>query len=547
MKRLLSIIFMIVLGCTTYVRAQEYVAPPVTVSRQTVKNNGKVYYSHVVLERQTLFSISKAYGVTVDEICDANPTLNLKTEGLKKNQILFIPTESAAAAEQLSQPQVQEEEDDEDYIVHIKKWYEDLASIAKKYKVSQEVLIAFNNLTSTTLSNRQEIKIPLHPEKVKTGMGEVQADIDVTEETQDIVEEETVVQGEPAVLTSRKVNAALILPFNSSDNPNENQFDFYSGVLLAVKDLAEEGIDIDLSTYDCAKGMPVTNASLAQKDFVIGPVGASDINSLLAVRPEQTMVISPLDPKGAAIAAANRNMVQAPSSTDAQCIDAINWLASELKSRDKVFVFTEKSAALTASSSLLINELKAKGIEYRLISYGILEGRNIINTISRDLAQGDGVNRIVIASESQAFVNDVVRNVNLLIHEKNNAIIYSTSKIRTFDTIEVEHFHNSSLRVSLSYYIDYSNPRVQRFLMAYRALYGAEPSQFSYQGYDIAYNFLKLRATYGDFWPVFATEKRMTGLQSDFLLEKSAEGGYTNKAVRRIVYGPDYSVNSVSQ
>ena len=43
--------------------AQEYVNTPVTVSKDKVRINGELCYSHVVLEKQTLFSISKAYNV----------------------------------------------------------------------------------------------------------------------------------------------------------------------------------------------------------------------------------------------------------------------------------------------------------------------------------------------------------------------------------------------------------------------------------------------------------------------------------------------------
>ena len=45
---------------TQVMHAQEYVAPPVTISKEKVKIDGKAFYSHIVLERQTLFSISKA-------------------------------------------------------------------------------------------------------------------------------------------------------------------------------------------------------------------------------------------------------------------------------------------------------------------------------------------------------------------------------------------------------------------------------------------------------------------------------------------------------
>ena len=40
--------------------AQEYVPTPVTVSKEKVRQNGRLYYSHVVEERQTLYSISNS-------------------------------------------------------------------------------------------------------------------------------------------------------------------------------------------------------------------------------------------------------------------------------------------------------------------------------------------------------------------------------------------------------------------------------------------------------------------------------------------------------
>ena len=80
----------------TITAAQEYVAPQVVVSTDKVRYNGKVYYSHIVQERQTLYSISKAYNVTLQEIYDANPNLHLNTEGLKKDQIILIPLKEEA-------------------------------------------------------------------------------------------------------------------------------------------------------------------------------------------------------------------------------------------------------------------------------------------------------------------------------------------------------------------------------------------------------------------------------------------------------------------
>ena len=77
----------------TTVSAQEYVTTPVQISKEKVRIDGKVCYSHVVLEKQTLYSISKAYEVSIEEIYKYNPTL--KETGLKKNSIRIIPSKEA--------------------------------------------------------------------------------------------------------------------------------------------------------------------------------------------------------------------------------------------------------------------------------------------------------------------------------------------------------------------------------------------------------------------------------------------------------------------
>ena len=73
--------------------AQEYENTPVTISKEKVKVGGKVCYSHIVQERQTLYSISKAYEVSIEDIYKFNPTL--QETGLKKNSIIIIPSPEA--------------------------------------------------------------------------------------------------------------------------------------------------------------------------------------------------------------------------------------------------------------------------------------------------------------------------------------------------------------------------------------------------------------------------------------------------------------------
>ncbi len=542
----------------------EYKATPVTISKDKVRENGKLYYSHVVLERQTLFSIAKAYGVTIQDIYDANPTLKLETEGLKTYQILHIPyVENAPGAEApapaqkaqttvVSAPAAQPGE----YIIHTVKWYEDLDSIAKKYGVSKEAIMKANGMTSPQLSRKQKLRIPPAGTEITEDIPVVfeeeaaKAEEDGGEKSKNIFEtigEAISEKAEEFLYSGKKdITAALIMPFNATKSPNENNLEFYSGVLMAARDLKAEGINVDLSVYDAVGGnIPVTAEKLGSCDVVIGPISTADLSATLKVSPSGTPIVSPLEPKAVELARAYGNLIQAPSSAENQSEDLVEWLAEEYRPGDRIVLLVEKNATRTAAANVIVEKMQESGLQYSTITYGPLEGRNLSNSIE---SPGSGRSiRLIVASESEAFVNDVVRNANRLAlrnNRRDNVVLYSISKIRSFDTIEVEYLHNANLHVSISYFVDYDSPAVQRFLMRYRALFNAEPGPFAFQGYDTAYNFIKMCSKYGRRWPDKLDEEDMRGLQSNFSFDR--RGGHVNKAVRRIVYGQDYSIRLVN-
>lgn len=547
-------------------RAQdtEYKATPVTISKDKVRENGKLYYSHVVLERQTLFSIAKAYGVSLQDIYDANPTLKLETEGLKTYQILHIPyVENAPDAEETAPAQAAPSTtvttapaaQPGDYIIHTVKWYEDLGSIAKKYGVSKEAIMRANGMTSPQLSRKQKLRIPPAGAEISEdipaifdeGIAEAEDDEDKPKNIFESIGEAISEKAEEFLYTGKKdVTAALIMPFNAAKSPNENNLEFYSGVLMAARDLKSEGINVDLSVYDAVGGnIPVTAEKLGSCDVVIGPISTADLSGTLKISPSGTPIVSPLEPKAVELAKVYGNLIQAPSSAENQSEDLVSWLAEEYRPGDRVVLLVEKNATRTAAANVIVEKMQESGLQYSTITYGPLEGRNLSNSIESPGA-GRSI-RLIVASESEAFVNDVVRNANRLAlrnNRKDNVVLYSLSKIRSFDTIEVEYLHNANLHVSISYFVDYDSPAVQRFLMKYRALFNAEPGPFAFQGYDTAYNFIKMCSKYGRRWPDKLDEESMRGLQSNFSFDR--RGGHINKAVRRIVYGQDYSIRLVN-
>lgn len=618
---------------------QDYTAPAVTISKEKVKVNGRTCYTHIVLEKQTLYSISKAYNVSIDEIYEYNP--GLKESGLKKNSIIVIPmsetaeasgTEKSAkdAASSAKTRQTKkgandsresdtdntakngdistnnkstaagnmdetDEPEDENAVIHTVRWYEDLESIAQKYGVSTDAIYAANNLKSKTLKSRQKLVIPqgaaaqrvsrtsetvsqtadgASDSRAKTsgtgtnGTGDSTAGNSWSmpyssgSSTTGAANSST---GNPVAnsqwntgysksyLTRNEVNVALLLPLKSSSaKPNSGSLDFYCGALLAARDLGMEGVNINLNVKDISNGSnPFDKNFFNSSDIIIGPVSPSDISTVFTssvkAGADVPYIISPLDPKASSLLASHSTLIQVPSPHSAQYRELTQWITEEYAADDKLIVISEKTNSPAANVKQLKKAIAESGLPAKEISYNILEGRKIIDSLREQMSK-EGTSRIIIASESEAFVNDVLRNLNLLIHESYDIVLYGLSRFRSFDTIEVENFHNTNMRVCLPYYIDYESPAVMEFVKKFRALFKTEPTQFAFQGYDVAKYFMNVYSEYGDAWTEKMTEGRTDMLQASFDFSCSAGNdngngnGYENQAVRRVVYGPDYSI-----
>ena len=548
--------------------AQEYTTPQVVVSTDKVRYNGNVYYSHVVQERQTLYSISKAYNVTLQEIYDANPELHLDTEELKKDQILRIPVKATVGAPKVEEQAAKEDrttkqesggavkeqtvDESKEYFIHRVKWFEDLSSIARKYMVSKESIMNINGMTSDKVRRKDEIKIPLHPEKWENVAATSSDSAHSTATSEGVKAEETDSQATSGTeglfdgifaKKKQKTSISVLLPFNAAKKADSQMMDFYSGVLLASKNLGEEGNEIDLNIYDVAGGtMPVTEERFAESDFVIGPISNADIARAVNASKGKTWIVSPLDPRAEALADTIPNVIQAPAPTKAQISDMVRWVEEDMKANDKVILVTQKGVAADNYTSNVVNEVRNSGLRHSSITFNILEGRQMMGNISSVMTDS-GTNRVVIASDNKAFVIEVTRLLYLISSQKKDIVLYSTSKLRTFEEIDIEQLHTLNLHSSVSYYVDYDSKDVQDFLMKYRAIYGTEPSRTAFQGYDLMSFFTTLNSEHGRRWE--DSGRNGSGLQSDFKLVKTNRGGYVNEAVRRVVYNSDYSVNLV--
>jgi LysM repeat protein len=108
--------------------------------------NGKIFVIHKVDEKETLYSIARRYGATVDGIMQSNPGLG---GTLEIGQILKVPYSKPIAAAPVASGGK----------THKVAPKETMYSISKMYGVSVEDIRRWNNLTDNSISIDQELVV----------------------------------------------------------------------------------------------------------------------------------------------------------------------------------------------------------------------------------------------------------------------------------------------------------------------------------------------------------------------------------------------------
>lgn len=479
---------------------QQYDVPQINISKDKVRVDGKSYYAHVVTAKQTLYSISRVYGVSLRDIYDANRNLDLEHSGLKTGQVLLIPVEAVKPAEIPEQ----------------------VGNDGPKEQAPEQVGNDGAQVGNDGAQVVDDAHKSLFPQlKELLGIGEEKADTTAAADVPEVIK------------------VAVLLPFNASEQADPKSIDFYAGALLAARDLGIRGIKLELNAYDVAGGK-LSRSMMEGADIILGPVSAGDVAIAARIAPYGKYIVSPLEPKTAGMADSLR-IIQAPTPARKQAEDAVRWAVSDMAPGDSLVLIREKGKAPGENAAAMIRALKASGIRYSTISYDLLDGLQI-QPLFVEKSSAAGVTRYLIASEEESFVNDAVRNINLMVYKKQEVALYGPSKLRSYGTIETENLHNVSSHICATYQADYSDAGVQAFVMAYRALFGAEPNSFAFHGYDCLQYFAGICARSGRNWFARLPYENGHGLQTDFSFGERHHAGQVNNAVRRMVYTPDFEI-----
>lgn len=333
-------------------------------------------------------------------------------------------------------------------------------------------------------------------------------------------------EAEDSVAVIPCTRVALILPFKSTGAPNSNFLDFYCGALLAADALSSDEMHYRIDVYDSTTGLP----SVWQLDscqLILGPVGLEDMEQMLP-RMRGRYLVSPLDPK-VAVLTESYNVIQAPSGWESQADELVSWLGEDLRGGDTVVLLQSDEEAAGELTGRLASKLGENGISYVVSSSP---------SSFEDRVRGSC--RFVIASENDEFSSSAIREIALMNLRGGHNVVYSTAKLRSTADLEVESLHAAAAHIAASYYADPGSIPVRRFTERYRSLFKGEPSQWSFQGYDLMNYFGSLAGSNPALWQEELYANPGKGLQTDFVFDAS---GKNNTAVRRLKYNANNTIS----
>jgi LysM repeat protein/ABC-type branched-subunit amino acid transport system substrate-binding protein len=484
-KRLSLLFFFLLLFSVTPTFAQN---GAVKKSTKIETIDGKKYYDHKVEKGQTLYAISKAYDLTVNDILLENPdALN----GIHPGQILKIPFEK---------PVVKPVVADTNFFIHTVASGQTLYSISKMYAVTEDAILQLNPDAKNGLKIGQDLKIP---GKKNEQIGNV-----INSATDTLFK----------LNKKAMYNVALMLPLQLSNVDNidvdeikehkanfppkvEAAVEFYEGVLMAVDSMKRAGMKVILHVYDIDEAdsekvkTTLEKPEFATMDLILGPLSPGPFYTVSNWAKEHSVaIVSPVSPANKVLFK-HPDAVKALPSLSTQMEQLATFVGEHHKSDNVIMVTSGNVKEQAAATAFRINVSKLL----------FPEGGDTIKTTRgmsglEALLKKDKANVIVIPSGStsltQPFVSDLLRSLNTL-SDKYVIVVYGLSSWMGFDNLDPEYLEKLQFHFVAPWFIDYdSSATTQKFLDDYNKDFRGDASMYAFAGYDVGLFFLTHLYTY---------------------------------------------------
>ncbi len=462
---------------------------------------------------ETLFSISTRFGVEVSELKKANPSL--LSRSLEAGETILIPQQSTQTTGTDSKKSLANAGGAEKSAVQETSGCTPLSGrISQKYKVA--LLLPFN------LPGNDQVD-PLNLDK-------------------------TILLSK--VVTSKQQQVAdtsMVLGFANIDPKIEGFLEFYEGALLAIDSLQNKGMKIELYVFD-AGNQKMIDGLLQLDEFrdmnlIIGPVYPElQVTVASFAAKNRIPMISPLSPAGN-LEQNNSFYFKVNPDKEYQLEQTANYAGGEFANKNFILLQVKGNSSSQEAKlgELMREKLGGKSAKNLFHEYSFQQQG--VNEI-KPLLDETGENIFMIPTDNEAQVSIAITNLNALA-EHYNIVLMATPSLIKLKSLQTESFHRIRLRYLSPYFTDYNSPLVRRFVGQYREIFSDEPTQFSFQGFDVSYYFLSALYRFGKDFRNCLPDYPMELTQMAFHFSKVAPmGGFMNKGLFVTAYERNFDVVS---
>jgi LysM repeat protein len=619
-------------------------------SKDKVIISGKPYYIHIVKKGETVYSISKAYQISKQELTSENPTAE---NGVKTGQSLRIPVADNVPKSKTQPPVGPIPRDESKYIYHRLNPGETVFALSKKFGVSEDEIVQSNpGIEINKMSVGSEIAIPrrqfinsdqklqpppkgIYEHKVVEGetlysiakkygitvrevrrenrgllfpkvddivripvvkISELAALETVKPDSVIVIAEEPVSEPEkPVIITpvnnlKGTYNVALMLPLYFEENAVRIEIDssriakgkpvykiinrpedwiypgslgfleLYEGVLIAADTLRSLGLDINLHVYDIKSDTVVVtklieSGALRDMDLIIGPVYSHNLSIVASYAGSfEIPVISPVPLRNNSPLINNPYLYMVNPSLEV----AQEMIAKRLVDfSDNNFIFihsdsTHKNQDVEAFKNKIFRELTTK------IPYEEIKFKELI-FYSRSIFDGDSINRlehalsdqaknfVIIASEEPPVISECIADLHTLL-KKFGISLMGYPVVRGLDNDDMKDYFDLGIELYSPFWIDNNRADIKNFYRSFRQQFLTEPAEgsFAWEGYDITYYFLSGLALHGK---EFLSKPDMHNpdlLRTSYQFRRKADGsGFENQKLYLIKFANDMELKLV--
>lgn len=484
-----SFIFILFLFSTRFVLSQTYQEQLKAIHSSVVEQkDGKSYYVHTVKKGQTLYMISKAYDVEVNDIINENPEVR---NGIKAEQKIRIPFPGVKKSEVSGNDETGKKDAGSKKQVPPVNITNAPQSSEIKSRKENTVPELKPPCGSDTLDRKRIFKvvlmIPLYLDEVESF--------------------------DPETATQETVDDWNCLKY----------LQFYEGMRLAVDSLRSKGLHLSLYVYDVGKDTMKTIALLKKPeirtaDLIIGLLFHRNFMIVADfARKNNIPVVNPVSDR-VDILLDNEMVFKISPSRTSQMECLASYMSKEMYRAQILIIrnglFKDKDLA---------DKLKKECQDQKL---------NVILAEGQDEAIGklskSRENVIVAFTDNNAYALDLMRRFSELKDDYNLRLV-GLPDWEDIEGLETDYLNSLNTHIMAMYFADYSDAGVKSFVRRYQKQFKSDPESLAFRGFDVGYYFISALMKYGNKLPACISGFRLPGTQSTFEFIRNGHDGFENQ------------------